>query len=139
MGATKTVKARFVATGYQGPDLRDGNVDIAGCVSRRSPHLQLISLGALKERAIWSLDIKDDFLKADGFGREVHVHAQREWISKDDRRVWRLRAPVYGLNGAPVEFRRRLRKFRASSAESLSCGGLRFEASSPDPRLGHAY
>ena len=45
----KTVKARLVAKGYQDPDPRGGNVDIAGCVSRRSAHLQLRSLGALKK------------------------------------------------------------------------------------------
>ena len=32
----KTAKARLVATGYQDPDLRDGNIDTAVCVSRRS-------------------------------------------------------------------------------------------------------
>ena len=31
----KTVNARLVAKGYQDPDLRMGNLDIAGCVSRR--------------------------------------------------------------------------------------------------------
>ena len=45
----KTVKARLVAKGYKGPELRDGNVDIAGCVSRRSSHSQLISLGGPEE------------------------------------------------------------------------------------------
>ena len=40
----KKVKARTVAK-----DLRNGNVDIAGCVSRRSSHLRLVSLGALKK------------------------------------------------------------------------------------------
>ena len=28
----KTAQARKVATGYQDPDLRNGNVDFAGCV-----------------------------------------------------------------------------------------------------------
>ena len=56
----KTVKARFVAKGYQDPDPRNGNVDIAGCVSRRSSHLESISLGALKKWAIYSLDIKNE-------------------------------------------------------------------------------
>ena len=55
----KTAKARLVAKGYQDPDLRKGNVVIAGCVSRRSPHLQLISLEALTNRPLWSLDITD--------------------------------------------------------------------------------
>ena len=44
-----TVKARLVAEGYRGPDLRNGDVDIAGCVSRRSPHLQPIYLGESKK------------------------------------------------------------------------------------------
>ena len=44
----KTVKGRFVARGYQGADLRDGNVDTSGCVRRRYPLLQLISSRALK-------------------------------------------------------------------------------------------
>ena len=65
----KTVRARLVAKGDQGPDLRNGNLDIAGCVSRRWPHIQLISLGALKKWAIWSLDIQDAFPRPDGLGR----------------------------------------------------------------------
>ena len=48
----KTVKVRFVAKRYQDPDLRDGNVDIAGWVNRRSSHLRLIFLIALKKREI---------------------------------------------------------------------------------------
>ena len=43
----KTVKARLAAKGYQDPDLRMGNVDIAGFVRRRSSHLRVISLGVL--------------------------------------------------------------------------------------------
>ena len=41
----ETVQARLVATGYQDPDLRSGNVDITGCASRRSSHFQVISWG----------------------------------------------------------------------------------------------
>ena len=44
-----TVKARFVAKGYQDPDLREGYLDIAGCVSRRAPLFQSISLGSLRK------------------------------------------------------------------------------------------
>ena len=36
MEGQRTVKASLVAKGYQDPDLRDGDVDLAGCVSRRS-------------------------------------------------------------------------------------------------------
>ena len=57
----KTAKAGFVAQGYQDPDLREGNMDIAGCASRMSSQLQLISLMALENRPIWSQDIKNAF------------------------------------------------------------------------------
>ena len=48
MDGMKTAKARLVAMVYQNPDLRNGNADIAGRVSRRSCHLQRTSLGALR-------------------------------------------------------------------------------------------
>ena len=71
VGGVKTAKARLVAKGYQDPDLRNGNVDIAGRVSRRSPHFQLMSLGALNKWSIWSLDFKNAFRQADGFDRGI--------------------------------------------------------------------
>ena len=49
--------------------------------------------------------------------------------------MWRLWAPAYGLNDAAVAFRRPLFGYLANSAESFSGVGLRFEASSFDPRL----
>ena len=98
----KTAKARLVAEGYQEPDLREGNVDGAGCVSHRSSHLQLVSLGPLKQSSIRSLDIKNAFLQADGFDREVYLRAPCGWNSKDVRRIWRLRAPAFARNDAPV-------------------------------------
>ena len=98
----KAAESRLVAGNYQDPDLRDGNVDIAGCVSRRSPHLQLISLCALKKWPLWSLEIRNAFLQADGLGREVYLRSARGWNSKDTRRAWKLRTPAGGLNDAPV-------------------------------------
>ena len=68
----KTVKARVVAKGYPGPDVRNGGV------GRRSPHLELISLGAWRKWAIWSLGIRNACLQAGGFGREVYVRASCE-------------------------------------------------------------
>ena len=38
-----TAKARKVAKSYEDPDLRNGDVEIAGCLSRRLPHLRLVS------------------------------------------------------------------------------------------------
>ena len=61
----KTAKAQLSVEGKQKPDLRDGDVDIAGCVCRGSPHLRLISLGALKTWPPWSLYIQNAFLRAE--------------------------------------------------------------------------
>ena len=131
----KTAKAQSAARGYQDPDLRMGNVDIAGCVSGRSSHLELISLGALKEWPLSSLDIKKPFLQVDGFDREVYRRAPCERNSKDSRLVWKLRAPAYGLNDAPVAYRRPPRKSLGSCVESPPSVGLRIAASSFDPRM----
>lgn len=62
----KTAEARLAAKGYQRPDLRDGIVDIAGRVCRKSSHLQLICMSALK---IWKMrraDITNARLHANG-------------------------------------------------------------------------
>ena len=131
----KTVKAGLVAKGYQDPDLRMGNVDIAGRVSRRSPHFRAISLGARTQWPLWTLDIKNAFLQADGFIREVNLPAPSAWNSRDTRRVWKLRAPAYALNDAPVAAHRSRRKYVVNSAASLSSVGLRFEFPSFDPRM----
>ena len=77
-GGPKTGKARLVATEHQDPDLRNGNVEIAGCGSRRSPHMQLISLGAPKKWPLWSLSIKNASVQADGLDREVYLRAPCE-------------------------------------------------------------
>ena len=77
MGGAKTVKARLVAKGYQDLDLRNGDVNFAGCVGRRLPHVRLMPLGTLKKWAIWSLDFKNSFLQADGFEREVYLRVPR--------------------------------------------------------------
>ena len=44
----KSVKVRLVAMGYQGPDLKEGNINIAGCISRPSSHLEAIPFAARK-------------------------------------------------------------------------------------------
>ena len=43
---TTSAKARLVISGFKGPDLRQGLVETANCVSLRSPHLQLPPLRA---------------------------------------------------------------------------------------------
>ena len=106
----KTVKSRLETTGYQDPDLRMGNVDIAGCVIRRYSHLRAISLGALMKWLLRSLDIKNAFLQADGFDRVVYLRAPSERHPKDTRRVRQIQAAAYGLNDAPMAARRPLRE-----------------------------
>ena len=49
--------------------------------------------------------------------------------------MWRLNAPAYGLNDAPVEFRKTLKRYLVKSQESLQLVGLRFETSTLDPCL----
>ena len=44
----KCVKARLVAKGSQGRDLKEGLADTSGCVSFGSPHLQEVSLSAMR-------------------------------------------------------------------------------------------
>ena len=123
-----------MAKGYQDPDLRTGNVDITGWVSRSSPHLQVISLGALTKWPLWSLDIKNAFPQVGGFDREVYLRAPCGWGSKEARRAWKSRAPAHELNDAPVAPRRSLRKFLVDSAESLASVGLRFKVTQFGPR-----
>ena len=95
----------------------------------------MISLGASKKWAIWSLDIKNTCREADRFGRGVYVRARCEWSPYADRRVRLLRGPAYGLNDAPVAFHRPLRRAPVNSAESLPRVGLRFMASFFAPPL----
>ena len=65
--------------------------------------------------------------QANGFDSEVYHCAPCEWNTKNDRRVWRLRAPAYKLNGAPLAFRLSLRKYLVNSAESSPSESVRFE------------
>ena len=71
----KPVKSRLRTKGYRDLDLRNGDVGILGCASRRSPHLQMILLGALEEWPLCSLDIKNAFSQADDFDREAYLRA----------------------------------------------------------------
>ena len=86
----KCVKASLVAKVFQDPGLREGLVDTSGCVSLRSSHFRVISFGAIERWGIRSLDIKNAFLQADGFGRDVFSHAPDEWDPSCRERVWTL-------------------------------------------------
>ena len=92
----KTVKARLVAKGYQEPDLCMGTGDLAGSVSRRASHLRVLSLGAPEKWPLWSLDLTNAFLQADGFYRNAYFRAPRDWNSEDTRRVWKAGRRLMG-------------------------------------------
>ena len=95
----------------------------------------MISLSACKQWKLWSLGIKDASLPADPFPQEVYLHAPLEWRPKNPNRVWKLTAPAYGMNDAPVEFRKTLKRYLLQSANYLKMKGLRFEVSTLDPCL----
>ena len=86
----KRVKARLLAEGFQDPDLQEGPVGTSGCVNLRSPHLQVIPLSAIRIWNLWSSDNKNEFLQADGFGRDVFRYAPDEWEPSCQGRVWKL-------------------------------------------------
>ena len=131
----RAAKDRWVARGFQGPDLAEGLVDTSSCVSLRSSHLQVISLSAQKKWKLRNLDIENVFLQADPFPREFYPQAPSERRPRNPNRAWRLNAPAYGLNDAPVEFHKTLKRYLLKSEESLKMAGLRFETSTLDPCL----
>ena len=74
-------------------------------------------------------------MQADPLPRGVYLWAPREWCPRNPCRVWRLKAPAYGLTDAPAEFHKTLKRYLAKSNESLKLVGLRFETSTLDSRL----
>ena len=95
-----------MAEGFQDPDMKEGLMETSGCVSLRSSHLQVVSLSAVRQRKLCSLDVKYAFLQADGFERDVFLRAPMEWDPPCNERVWKRKAPAYGLNDAAVAFHR---------------------------------
>ena len=87
--------ARLVERGYQGPDLKGGIVDASGRASFRSSDLRANPLGALKEWSIRSPDVKDAFLQADGFGRDVSFRAPLVLVPDSVRRISKSCALAY--------------------------------------------
>ena len=79
MDGRRRVEARFVPKDYEDPALQERTVDTSGCVSLGSSHLQVTSLRAVKKWKLRSLDVKNAFLQADGFTRNVCLQAPNEW------------------------------------------------------------
>ena len=78
VGGEKNAEARLAAEGYENLDLVESSVDMSGRVSFRSSDQQVMSLGALKNRKIHCLDIKNACLQADGFGCDILLRAPVE-------------------------------------------------------------
>ena len=133
LGGKQCVEARLVAKGFQDPGLKDGLVDASGCVSLRSSHLLAVSLGAIRKWKLRSFDIKNAFLQADGFGREVFLQFPEECALPCGKRVWKLKAPAYGLNDAPAASRRSATRHLLNSELSVKDVGLRCQAPTFDP------
>ena len=99
----------------------------------RSSHLQVISLRAIRKWKLRSIDIKNAFLQADGFERDVFSHAPKEWGPPCKQRAWRLKASAYGLNDAAAAFHCSLKRHILNSDLSVENVGLRCQASAFDP------
>ena len=63
------------------------------------------------------------------------LQAPEEWNPGTECRVWKLKAPAYGLNDAPVAFHRSLKKHLMNKTLSMESVGLHCEGSTFDPCL----
>ena len=133
-GGGGTAEARLVAKSIQAPDLKDGVADTSGCLSLRSPHLQVLSLSALKKLKLRSLDIKNACLQADGFAEDVFPHDSPEWGPYTSCRSRKLNAPAYSRNDAPVASHCSLQRHLVKSDLSLARKRWQYAVSSFDPR-----
>ena len=82
-----------------------------------------------------SVAIKRAFLQADGFDRDVFLHAPGEWAPSRRGRAWKLKAPPYGLRDAPAAFRRLLKRHLLNAEACPKCARLRCQATAFDPFL----
>ena len=64
MEGAGTTQTHLAAEGFQEPGLEKRVVDTSGCASLRSSHLHVISLRALKKRAMWIMDSDVSVAKA---------------------------------------------------------------------------
>ena len=102
-----------------------------------APHIlqrkpSVVSLNALRKWKLWSLDVKEASSRADRFDRDVFLHAPEEWDPACSTRVWELKAPAYGLNDAPVAFRRSLKRHLSNSELPAKSVGIRCQVSPSD-------
>ena len=105
----------------------------SGSANLRSSHLQAISLAAQRGRRLRSRDVRDAFLRVDGFERDVINQSPPEWLPGEPRRVRKLDAPSCCLNDTPVAPRWTPKRYLINNADSLEALDLRLEASQFDP------
>ena len=79
------------------------------------------------------------FLQADVSQRNLFLQAPPEWEPSDSRRFWKLNAPAYGRNDAPVAFQKTIQRYLLNCEESIRDVGLMYKASSFDPCLYFIY
>ena len=96
-------------------------------------------MAPVKIRNIWSLDIRNAPMRAGGSGRDVFRRAPAERGPPSYHCTWKLNAPAYCLNDAPVASRRPLGRYLLNSAEPLAKVGLRPQFSPPNPCLFFAF
>ena len=74
--------------------------------------------------------IKNAFLQADHFDREVYLQAPAHRKPHDTERVWKLSAPPNGLNDSQRAFYETLHAYLSDGQEILEQMGLLLKASS---------
>ena len=63
------------------------------------------------------------------------LQAPEKWNPGTERRVWKLKAPAYGLNDGVVAFHRSLKKHLLNKTLSMESAGLYCVGSTFDPCL----
>ena len=79
--------------------------------------------------------MKNSFLLPDGFGRDVPLRAPVEWDPSSGRRIWKLNAPAYRVNDAPVAPHWSLGEYLLNSVDSLANVAMRCQVSPFAPCL----
>ena len=69
----------------------------------------------------------------------MFIQSPPDWLPGDSRRVWKLNAPVYGLNDAPAAFHWPLKRYLLNEKDSASASDLRIEVPKFYPRLFFAF
>ena len=128
----KSVEAGLAAKGFQDPGPQAVTADASGRVSPRLSPLQASSLCAIKKWMLWSLDVKNAFLRADGFTRDALLQAPIECEPLRCALIWKLKTPAFRLDDAPLACHRDLEKHLLNSDESvkqvrLPCHVLAFD------------